>query len=76
MAVFFDPKALPRSDLGLEGTPWYMAPEVMSSQVGGGWAAGSTAPAAGMACGPRQPLVHGISGGWARKWVAWLVLPA
>lgn len=24
LAVFFDPKALPRKDLGLEGTPHYM----------------------------------------------------
>lgn len=22
LAVFFDPAALPRTDLGLEGTPW------------------------------------------------------
>jgi hypothetical protein len=22
LAVFFDPEALPRTDLGLEGTPW------------------------------------------------------
>lgn len=33
LAVFFDPAQLPRSDLGLEGTPWFMAPEVLSSQV-------------------------------------------
>lgn len=33
LAVFFDPAHLPRSDLGLEGTPWFMAPEVLSSQV-------------------------------------------
>eukprot|EP00884_Botryococcus_braunii_P014384 jgi/Botrbrau1/22947/Bobra.0030s0022.1 len=32
LAVFFDPKELPRTDLGLEGTPWFMAPEVLSSQ--------------------------------------------
>ncbi|CAD7698186.1 unnamed protein product [Ostreobium quekettii] len=33
MAVFYDPKELPRSDLGFDGTPWFMAPEVLSSQV-------------------------------------------
>ena len=32
-AVFFDPAALPRTDLGFDGTPWFMAPEVLSSQV-------------------------------------------
>lgn len=31
LAVFFDPGKLPRTDLGLEGTPWYMAPEVCGS---------------------------------------------
>jgi len=34
LAAFFDPAKLPRSDLGLEGTPWFMAPEVLSSRVG------------------------------------------
>lgn len=29
----FDADSLPRRDLGLEGTPWYMAPEVLSSTV-------------------------------------------
>ena len=33
LAVFFDPKKLPRTDLGLEGTPHYMAPENLSSEV-------------------------------------------
>ena len=33
LAVFFDPDKLPRGDLGLEGTPWYMAPEMLSCQV-------------------------------------------
>eukprot|EP00891_Asterochloris_glomerata_P002541 jgi/Astpho2/2541/Aster-04254 len=33
LAVPYEPEALPRSDLGLEGTPWYMAPEVLSSEV-------------------------------------------
>eukprot|EP00879_Flechtneria_rotunda_P000430 GHRR01000524.1.p1 GENE.GHRR01000524.1~~GHRR01000524.1.p1 ORF type:complete len:787 (+),score=270.20 GHRR01000524.1:160-2520(+) len=33
LATPFDPEDLPRRDLGLEGTPWYMAPEVLSSQV-------------------------------------------
>lgn len=33
LAVPYDPKDLPRSDLGLEGTPWFMAPEVLASQV-------------------------------------------
>ena len=44
LAVFFDPKKLPMKDLGMEGTPWFMAPEMLSSQqVGPGvdvWAAG------------------------------------
>ncbi|KAK9804764.1 hypothetical protein WJX72_004008 [[Myrmecia] bisecta] len=43
MAVFFDPKQLPRTDLGLEGTPWFMAPEMLGSQVypaSDVWAAG------------------------------------
>ena len=34
LAAFFDPAKLPRTDLGLEGTPWFMAPEVLSSRVG------------------------------------------
>ncbi|KAF6262574.1 kinase-like domain-containing protein [Scenedesmus sp. NREL 46B-D3] len=33
LAAPFDPEDLPRKDLGLEGTPWYMAPEMLSSQV-------------------------------------------
>lgn len=33
LAVFFDPDKLPRTDLGLEGTPWFMAPETLSSQT-------------------------------------------
>ena len=33
LAVPFDPEGLPRTDLGFEGTPWFMAPEVLSSQV-------------------------------------------
>ena len=33
LAVFYAEDALPRSDLGLEGTAWFMAPEVLSSQV-------------------------------------------
>ncbi|KAA6418791.1 MAG: calcium-dependent kinase, partial [Trebouxia sp. A1-2] len=33
LAVFYEPSSLPRTDLGLEGTPWFMAPEVMSSEV-------------------------------------------
>lgn len=43
LAVFFDKGAPPREDLGLEGTPWYMAPEVLASKVGPEadvWAAG------------------------------------
>jgi len=33
MAVFFDSGSIPRKDLGLEGTPWFMAPEVLQSEV-------------------------------------------
>ena len=35
LAVFMDAdnKEAPRTDLGLEGTPWYMAPETLQSQV-------------------------------------------
>lgn len=33
MAVFYEPDQLPRRDLGFDGTPWFMAPEVLSSQV-------------------------------------------
>jgi len=33
LAVFFDPDKLPARDLGLEGTPHYTAPEVLSSEV-------------------------------------------
>eukprot|EP00878_Enallax_costatus_P003362 GHUV01003571.1.p1 GENE.GHUV01003571.1~~GHUV01003571.1.p1 ORF type:complete len:609 (+),score=221.69 GHUV01003571.1:1048-2874(+) len=33
LAMPFDPENLPMKDLGLEGTPWYMAPEVLSSNV-------------------------------------------
>ena len=33
LAVFFDPKQLPLTDLGMEGTPWFMAPEMLSCQV-------------------------------------------
>lgn len=33
LAVFFDEKQLPRTDLGLEGTPWFMAPETLRSEV-------------------------------------------
>ena len=43
LAVPFDKGAPPREDLGLEGTPWYMAPEVLASKVGPEadvWAAG------------------------------------
>jgi len=29
----FVPEQLPRDDLGLEGTPWFMAPEMLSSSV-------------------------------------------
>jgi calcium-dependent protein kinase len=43
LAVFFDEKQLPRTDLGLEGTPWFMAPEALRSEVfpaSDVWAAG------------------------------------
>lgn len=43
LAVFFRPDQLPRADLGLEGTPWFMAPEVLASAVvpaSDVWAAG------------------------------------
>lgn len=32
LAVFFEVE-IPRTDLGFDGTPWFMAPEVLSSQV-------------------------------------------
>lgn len=43
LAAFFDPADPVRTDLGLEGTPWYMAPETLASRVGPEadvWAAG------------------------------------
>ncbi|KAJ9523991.1 hypothetical protein QJQ45_022363 [Haematococcus lacustris] len=33
LAVPFEPDQLPLTNLGLEGTPWFQAPEVLSSQV-------------------------------------------
>ncbi|KAG1666313.1 hypothetical protein FOA52_004795 [Chlamydomonas sp. UWO 241] len=33
LAMPFDPESLPLTNLGLEGTPWYMAPEVLSHSV-------------------------------------------
>ncbi|EFJ43532.1 hypothetical protein VOLCADRAFT_65831, partial [Volvox carteri f. nagariensis] len=33
LAVFYDPKKLPRKDLGLEGTPHFMAPEQLSGKT-------------------------------------------
>lgn len=33
LAVFYNDKDLPRTDLGLEGTPWFMAPETLRSEV-------------------------------------------
>lgn len=33
LAVFYDDRRLPRTDLGLEGTPWFMAPETLRSEV-------------------------------------------
>ena len=32
LAVFYDATKLPRTDLGLEGTPWFLAPENLSSE--------------------------------------------
>ncbi|GAB4814982.1 hypothetical protein N2152v2_002028 [Parachlorella kessleri] len=33
LAVFYNEKELPRTDLGLEGTPWFMSPESLQSKV-------------------------------------------
>lgn len=33
LAVFSEGPTVPRTDLGFDGTPWFMAPEVLSSQV-------------------------------------------
>ncbi len=30
LAVFYNPEALPRTDLGLEGTPWCAVPAIMA----------------------------------------------
>lgn len=41
--MFYTPDELPRTDLGLDGTAWYMAPEVLGSEVypvSDVWAAG------------------------------------
>eukprot|EP00884_Botryococcus_braunii_P015186 jgi/Botrbrau1/23669/Bobra.55_2s0050.1 len=46
LAVFYDPQQLPRTDLGLDGTPWFMAPETLSCRwepASDIWAAGVTA---------------------------------
>ena len=43
LAVFNDDMKKPRTDLGLEGTPWFMAPETLQSEVYASsdiWAAG------------------------------------
>ncbi|PSC73235.1 Pkinase-domain-containing [Micractinium conductrix] len=43
LAVFFEEDKLPRTDLGLEGTPWFMSPESLRSEVcpaSDVWAAG------------------------------------
>lgn len=43
LAVFYEEDKLPRTDLGLEGTPWFMAPETLRSEVypvSDVWAAG------------------------------------
>ncbi|GLC44056.1 hypothetical protein PLESTB_000223900 [Pleodorina starrii] len=44
LAAPFDPQQLPRTDLGLEGTPWYMAPETLRGE----WSPGSDMWAAGV----------------------------
>lgn len=33
LAAFYEPDHLPRTDLGLDGTAWFMAPEVLSSDT-------------------------------------------
>ena len=30
--MFYEPGQLPRTDLGLEGTPWFLAPENLDSE--------------------------------------------
>ncbi|GIL78391.1 hypothetical protein Vretimale_7737 [Volvox reticuliferus] len=44
LAAPFEPQQLPRTDLGLEGTPWYMAPETLRGE----WSPGSDIWAAGV----------------------------
>ena len=34
LAIFFEPSDLPISNLGLEGTPWFMAPELLNCKAG------------------------------------------
>ena len=43
LAVFYEDRTLPQTNLGLEGTPWFMAPETLRSEVWPAsdvWAAG------------------------------------
>lgn len=75
LAVFFDPKQLPRSDLGLEGTPWCV--RACGDFVGGGGCMGqgkSTGKGTGdcscSSIGTGSPCLGGSVGGVAAAWGA------
>jgi serine/threonine protein kinase len=57
LAVAFDPAALPRTDLGLEGTAWYMAPEVLASEARSRLGLGYTRGAEGTGYGPYDSCI-------------------